>query len=98
MKKLLLSLAAAAMSLAVSAEEVTFNLNDVLDSDLTGGEWIEETKKDDGSVQAAKHYQPVKTLTIDGYTFTLNLLNEKGTAPAFYYATSTTAAENESNR
>ena len=93
MKKLLLSLAAAAMSLAVSAEEVTFNLNDVLDSDLTGGEWIEETKKDDGSVQAAKHYQPVKTLTIDGYTFTLNLLNEKGTAPAFYYATSTTAAE-----
>ncbi len=93
MKKLLLTLAAAAMSLAVSAEEVSFNLNDVKDTDLTGGEWIEETKKDDGSVNAAKHYQPVKTLTIDGFTFSLNLVNEKGTVPAFYYSTSTTAAD-----
>lgn len=93
MKKLLLTLAAAIMSLAVNAEEVNFNLNDVNDSDLTGGEWIPETQKEDGSINAAKHYEPVATLTIEGFTFSTKLLNEKGTKPAFYYATSTTAPD-----
>ena len=93
MNKLLLTLAAAAVSFAAQAEEVTFNLNNVADTDLTGGEWIEETLKADGSgIQAAKHYEPVGSLKIEGFTFTISY-PEKGTKPAFYYSTSTTAAD-----
>ncbi|MDE6318101.1 MAG: hypothetical protein K2L73_06840, partial [Muribaculaceae bacterium] len=77
----------------VSEANVYFNLNDVSDSDLTGGQWIEESLNADGSVKSAKHYEPVQTLSIDGYTFTLKLTNDKGTAPAFYYSPSTAAAD-----
>ena len=86
MKKFLLSILAVAASFGMAnAAEVTVNTNDATDIQ---GTLVEETYKDDGSVQAAKHYQPLQSLKLGDNTFTF--ANDGGkTEPAYYYATST---------
>ncbi len=99
MKKLLLSLAAlCSLGLAANAETIELNLNDATNID---GTFNEETKKDDGSVQQAARYQPLKSLDLGGFSFAFergtyettdkngNTVVKDGTEPAYYYATST---------
>lgn len=86
MKKLLLSMAAVAMSMtAAQAAEVTLNVNDATNFQ---GTLTEEELKDDGSVKAAKHYQPIESFDLGEFSFTLTDGGNK-TAPAYYWATST---------
>lgn len=86
MKKLLLSLAAAAMTAGLAtAAEVTLNVNDATNFD---GTLTEEQLKDDGSVKAAKHYQPINSFDLGGFQFSFTSGTNK-TAPAYYWASST---------
>ena len=62
------------------------NVNDATD---LKGTTVEETYKEDGSVQAAKHVQPLESLVLDGYTYTFAKGGEKASEPAYYWATST---------
>ncbi len=97
MKKLLLTLAgAAALSFSSYAETVTINVDDAAD---VQGTFIEEVKKDDGSVQAAAHYQPLESLKLGDFTFSFTTTNTSATsAPAYYYATSIAANQQKTIR
>ena len=75
------------------AETVELNVNDATDFD---GTLFEETFKEDGSVQAAKHYQPIKSFNLGGFEFTFSTTSTNETsAPAYYWSTSTTAADKQ---
>lgn len=70
-------------------EGTTFNVNEARN---IVGTFVEEQLKDDGSVQAAAHYQPLESLYIDDYFFAFASNNENASSqPAYYYATSTNA-------
>lgn len=98
MKKILLTMAALAAFSFANAYTVELNMNDVADDALTGGEWTEETKKEDGSIQNAKNYQPVGSFKLGDYTFSCTKTDEKASNPAFYYATSTNANQDKTLR
>lgn len=98
MKKILLTMAALAAFSFANAYTVELNMNDVADDVLTGGEWTEETKKEDGSIQNAKNYQPVGSFKLGDYTFSCTKTDEKASNPAFYYATSTNANQDKTLR
>ncbi len=83
MKKLLLSLAAAAMTLSASAESFTFEIKNATDIQ---GTLVEQVDKPDGSVQAYKHYQPLESLKLGAFSFAFAKADEKNTDPAFYYS------------
>ena len=97
MKKLLLTLAgAAALSFGAYAQSESFNVNDATD---INGTFTEETKKDDGSVQAAAHYQPLVSFTLGNYKFEFSTTNDNASSqPAYYYATSTNANQQKTVR
>ncbi len=87
MKKFLLSVIAAAACATVSAADYTVDFKDAADID---GTFVEETLKEDGSLQAAPHYQPVASLKCADFTFAV----AKGAGsndPAFYMTPSTNA-------
>ena len=87
MKKLLLSILVAAGTVGfATAETATYNVND---ADNIKGTEVEETYKSDGSVQAARHYQPLESFMLDEYAFTFDAGTNETNAPAYYYATST---------
>lgn len=84
MKKLLLSALAVAACASVSATEYTLEMKNAANID---GTFTEEKTSDKGQVTAA-HYQPLKSLTVDGFTFATT----KGsgtTDPAYYHPTTT---------
>lgn len=85
MKKVLLAMAAVCCFSVSNAQTVTLAVDQATGID---GTLVDETKKPDGSVQAAKHYQPLNSLSIDGYSFSFTQGSSK-TAPAYYYPTST---------
>lgn len=86
MKKLLLSMAAIALTAsAATATEVTLNVDDATNFE---GTLTEETYKADGTVQAAKHYQPINSFDLGGFSFSFTDGGNK-TAPAYYWASST---------
>ena len=85
MKKLLLSMAAVATMTMAGAAEVTLNVDDATNFE---GTLLEEEYKDDGTVKAAKHYQPINSLELGGFKFTFADGGNKA-APAYYWATST---------
>lgn len=86
MKKFLLSMAAIAMTMSMAnAAELTYNVDNATDFQ---GTLVEETYKDDGSVQAAKHYQPLESMKLGDFTFTFTT-GEGTSDPAYYWATST---------
>lgn len=67
------------------------NVNDAKNID---GTFNEEKLKDDGSVQTAANYQPLKSFELGGYTFSFTSTNENASSqPAYYYATSTNATQ-----
>lgn len=84
MKKLLLSALAVAACASVSATEYTLEMKNAANID---GPFTEEKTNDKGQVTAA-HYQPLKSLTVDGFTFATT----KGsgtTDPAYSHPTTT---------
>lgn len=84
MKKLLLSALAVAACASVSATEYTLEMKNAANID---GTFTEEKTSDKGQVTGA-HYQPLKSLTVDGFTFATT----KGsgtTDPAYYHPTTT---------
>lgn len=94
MKKTLLSLmCVAAFGYANAAEVVNLNCNDV-DQSTIEGTYFETTYKEDGSVNAYAHWQPVESLVLGGFTFSfyapdtyMDGDNEKATTqPAYYTA------------
>lgn len=94
MKKFLLSIFAVMTAAGFAgAETVELNVNDATGFD---GTLIEETFNNDGSVKAAKHYQPINSFNIGGFDFQFSTINETETsAPAYYWSTSTTAADKQ---
>lgn len=74
-----------------SAETIELNVNDATGFD---GTLVEETFKEDGSVQAAKHYQPINSFNLGGFDFAFSTTNENN-APAYYWSPSTTAADKQ---
>lgn len=87
MKKLLLSILSLAAIVGIARAEVTLNVDDATDFK---GTLVEETKNDDGSVKAGKHYQPIDSLTLGDYTLTFTTTSEKESQiPAYYWAPST---------
>ena len=94
MKKFLLSIFAVMTAAGFAgAETVELNVNDATGFD---GTLVEETFKEDGSVQAAKHYQPIKSFNLGGFEFTFSTTNtNENNAPAYYWSTSTTAADKQ---
>lgn len=95
MKKFLLSLAVMALgATAVNAETVVLNVNNATD---IAGTLVEEELKEDNTVKAAKHYQPLNSLKISDWSFSF----AKGsgtTEPAYYYPTSTSTSTKNSVR
>lgn len=94
MKKTLLSLmCVAAFGYANAAEVVNLNCNAV-DQSTIEGTYFETTYKEDGSVKAYAHWQPVESLVLGGFTFSfyapdtyMDGDNEKATTqPAYYTA------------
>ncbi|MCH5345742.1 MAG: choice-of-anchor J domain-containing protein [Muribaculaceae bacterium] len=95
MKKFLLSFCAVVAAFGMAcASETTYNVND---AENLKGEDIAETKKDDGSVQAARHIQPLESFNLDEFMFTFTDGGGK-TAPAYYWATSTNANQQRTVR
>lgn len=75
------------------AETIEFNVNDATGFD---GTLFEEELKDDGSVKAAKHYQPINSFNLGGFDFEFSTTNtNESSAPAYYWSTSTTAADKQ---
>lgn len=75
------------------AETIEFNVNDATGFD---GTLFEEELKDDGSVKAAKHYQPINSFNLGGFDFAFSTTNtNESSAPAYYWSTSTTAADKQ---
>lgn len=85
MKKLLLSALAVAACASVSATEYTLNMQDASDFQ---GTYSEEKKNDDGSVKEGAKYQPLASLTVDGFTFATDKATGKSD-PAYYFPTTT---------
>lgn len=98
MKKLLLSaLCMAGVASMVNATETTLDINDATNFE---GTFIEERPKGtngDKDPGEGKHYQPVTAFEIDGYKFTIGQTGE-GTAPAYYWSTSTNAKQQQTLR
>lgn len=89
MKKILLSLAAVA-AFSAYADEVVIDFANY-DEFAIKGEFTDEVLKEDGSLQAAAHYQPIESISYEGYTITC----DKGTGStdaALYLTPSTNAA------
>ena len=71
--------------------EISISLN-VADAENITGTFVEETLKDDGSLQAAAHYQPLESYTISDYTFEFSTTSTNDSqAPAYYCTPSTNA-------
>lgn len=84
MKKFLLSILSVLAMTTVARAEVTLSANDAENFD---GTLVEEALKEDGSVQAYQHYQPLHSLTIGAYTFTFSSTSDKDSQqPAYYWA------------
>lgn len=94
MKKFLLSIFAVMTAAGFAgAETVELNVNDATGFD---GTLVEEELKDDGSVKAAKHYQPINSFNLGGFDFKFSTTNtNEANAPAYYWSTSTTAADKQ---
>lgn len=76
-----------------NAETIELNVNDATGFD---GTLVEETFKEDGSVQAAKHYQPINSFNLGGFDFKFSTTStSESSAPAYYWSTSTTAADKQ---
>ena len=88
MKKLLLSALAVAACASVSATEYTLDLKNAADIQ---GTFVEEALKEDGSLKAAPHYQPLTSLKCADFTITTAQGNNKSNAPALYLTPSTNA-------
>lgn len=88
MKKLLLSLAAAAFSFsAATAAEVVLNVNDA--TSIVGTDIPEKPAEGSGSGEARK-FQPLESFEISGYKFETSKASGK-TAPAYYFNMSTSS-------
>ncbi|MDE6496351.1 MAG: choice-of-anchor J domain-containing protein [Duncaniella sp.] len=94
MKKFLLSIFAVMTAAGFAgAETVELNVNDATGFD---GTLVEEELKEDGSVKAAKHYQPINSFNLGGFDFKFSTTNtNESNAPAYYWSTSTTAADKQ---
>lgn len=87
MKKFLLSIATVAAFTTAAVGQTTLNVDDATNFE---GTLVDEVKNDDGSVKAAKHYQPINSLELGGYTITFTTTSTKESQmPAYYWATST---------
>lgn len=96
MKKFLLSFSVALATMFGMNAQTTLNVNDATD---IVGPFVEETLKEDGSVQAAAHYQPLESLVIDGYLFEFSTTNTNASSqPAYYFATSTNTNQQKTIR
>lgn len=86
MKKILLAIATVAISCGMaSAAEVVLNVNDATNID---GTLVDEKPAEGSSNGTAKHYQPLNSLEISGYSFSFTAGTNKN-APAYYYNMST---------
>lgn len=97
MKKILLFTLFAIFGVIANAQTtVTLNVNDATD---IVGTFIEETAKEDGTVTAATHYQPLESLVIDDYAFGFTTTSANASQqPAYYYATSTNTNQQKTVR
>ena len=84
MKKLLLSVIAASACMSMAAAETTIVFKD-LAADQISGNRTETTYKEDGTVKEYGKYQPLESITAQGYTLTFDQ-NGAATAPALYDA------------
>lgn len=91
MKKTLLSLALVLGTTAAFAAPL--NVDNA--TNLKGTD-VPEEKKEDGSVAAARHIQPLESFDLGDYTFTFT--SGEGTAAAYYWATSTNANQQKTVR
>lgn len=88
MKKFLLAIASVAMTCGfASAEEVTLDVNDAQNID---GTLVEATSN------AAKHYQPLNSLSIGNFNFTF--AGEGNNKAAYYYPTASAKDQNNTIR
>lgn len=72
-------------------DETSLSLN-VADAEDIVGTFVEEQLKDDGSLQAAPHYQPLESYTIEGFKFEFSTTSTNDSqAPAYYCTPSTNA-------
>ncbi|MCM1005409.1 MAG: chitobiase/beta-hexosaminidase C-terminal domain-containing protein [Prevotella sp.] len=86
MKKLLLSMAAVALSFtAANADEIELNANNA--TDIIGTD-VPEKPAEGESNGEARHIQPLTSLSLGDYSFTFDKGNAS-TEPAYYYAMST---------
>ncbi len=86
MKKFLLSIAAMAMcGITALAAETTLEVKDA--TDIKGTD-IPEKPAEGSSNGQARHFQPLESFTISGYSFTISNNGGK-TEPAYYYPMST---------
>ncbi|MCM1310025.1 MAG: hypothetical protein NC301_03240 [Bacteroides sp.] len=94
MKKFLLSFIALAGFAMVNAE-IVLDVNDA--TDIKGTEVAEVPKGEESQYGAAKHVQPLESLTISGYNFTFETGSAK-TAPAYYWSMSTSQNQDKTIR
>lgn len=96
MKKTLLSLIAVCGLMVANAQTV-LDVNDA--TDIQGTETAEKAPGEDGSKYgAAKHVQPLESLAINGYNFTFTSGTNEKTAPAYYWAMSTSENQDKTIR
>lgn len=85
MKKLLLSILSILACTGLLRAELILLPADAID---IVGTFVEESLNADGSVKAAKHYQPLESLVISEYAFSFSTTSEKeNQAPAYYWGT-----------
>lgn len=90
MKKLLLSaIALFGLAAAANAADVKLNVNDATAID---GTLVEEKAPEGESNGQAKHYQPLKSFTLGGYSFSFTK-GDASSDPAYYYSMSTAATQ-----
>ena len=94
MKKLLLSVIAASACMSMAAAETTIVFKD-LAADQISGNRTETTYKEDGTVKEYGKYQPLESITAQGYTLTFDQ-NGAATAPALYDAKTATTSPSAS--
>lgn len=69
----------------------TLTLN-VKDAENIEGDFVEESLKEDGSLNAAAHYQPLSSFEIAGYEFSFTTTSENASQQPAYYCTPSTNA------
>lgn len=91
MKKLLLTLVGAALSLCASAadDSVVINFGNATADNVTGT-FFEESYKADSTLDKRAHWEPVESITLNNYTFTVTAAEDAQNAPALYFEKTTT--------